>query len=60
MSSDGAWIDDGQFITQELKTYDGDNPTEFSKKVADEALKKYESSSNDDITVLTAVVHRNN
>ncbi len=60
MSSDGVWIEDGTFMAKELKTFDGVSPTDFSQKIADEALSKYKNSTNDDITVLTAVIHKNN
>ncbi|MEG1820230.1 MAG: SpoIIE family protein phosphatase [Oscillospiraceae bacterium] len=59
MSSDGAWIDEGQFIATKLKSFDGANPGDFSQEIADEAREKYKNSKNDDITVLTAVVQKN-
>ena len=59
MSSDGVWIEEGRFISQHLKNFDGKNPTELSQKIADDALSKYEDTTNDDITVLSAVIQRN-
>ena len=59
MSSDGVWIEDGQFISQQLKSFDGKNATELAQKIADEALSKYENATNDDITVLAAVIQKN-
>lgn len=60
MSSDGAWVDDGKFISKHLKEFEGKNPPELARIVAQDALSKYKDTPNDDITVLTAVIERNN
>ena len=60
MSSDGAWVDDGKFISKHLKEFDGKNPPELARIVAQDALSKYKDTPHDDITVLAAVIERNN
>lgn len=59
MSSDGAWIEDGNYIKEDLKEYEGKDTKELSSNIANDALSKYKDTANDDITVLAAVVQKN-
>lgn len=59
MASDGAWVENEEFIYNDLKEDEEKNANKLSQKIADDALSMYKDDTNDDITVISAILKKN-
>ncbi|MDR0314588.1 MAG: SpoIIE family protein phosphatase [Oscillospiraceae bacterium] len=59
MSSDGAWVTEGQHIIKMLSAFNGDDTQLLCEKISQLSLDQSPNNVNDDITVLTAIINKN-